>query len=394
MGFFDTVKDIFTKTEITEESFEYESIDSYLAKQKAKETLGIKDDQDDVAYKCDQIIDATYQVDELKVEYDMVTSYFTDIQTIEALPKDTRIEIMDVAKKIAYLERETKEFLHSDDRISDANFRMIQRMEKDINDVFGRLKDLEDMDAKIKRDMKHLEAEKNSQEFYQDSIEEQQSRLRFFLMALGGASVLLVIALAVISVLMQVDLMIPVLLIILVVMIMSALSVVTYRKMSYEYKMAEKRENRAISLMNKVKIKYINNTSTLEYLYNKYNVKSLRELEYLYDQYMIMVDEVRKFQKSSGDLREFSDKLSKLLFSHGVNDPDIWVKQTPALIDPREMVEVKHSLNVRRQKLREQIAYNENLRTAGLKDIEELLKRDPDLRDQVRKELDVYHIKL
>ena len=43
MGFFDTVKDIFTKTEITEESFEYESIDSYLAKQKAKETLGLKE---------------------------------------------------------------------------------------------------------------------------------------------------------------------------------------------------------------------------------------------------------------------------------------------------------------------------------------------------------------
>ena len=174
-GIFDTVKDLFTRTEVTEETFEYESIDSYLAKQKAKETLGIKDDQDDVALKCDQIIDATYHLDELKVEYDMVTSYFTDIQTIESLSKDTRIEIMDIAKKIAFLERETKEFLHSDDRISDANFRMIQRMEKNINEVFGQLKDLEDMDAKIKRDMKHLEAEKNTQEYLQDSIEEQQS---------------------------------------------------------------------------------------------------------------------------------------------------------------------------------------------------------------------------
>ena len=394
MGFFDTVKDIFTKTEVTEETFEYESIDSYLAKQKAKETLGIKEGQDDVAYKCDQIIDATYQVDELKVEYDMVTSYFTDIQTIESLPKDIRIEIMEIAKKIDFLERETKEFLHSDDRISDANFRMIQKMEKNLNEVFGQLKDLEDMDVKIKLDMKHLEAEKNTQEYLQDSIEEQQARLRMFLMALGGASALLVVALAVIGVVMQVNLMIPVLLIILVVMVMSALSVVTYRKLSYEYKMAEKRENRAISLMNKVKIKFVNNTSTLEYLYGKYNIKSLRELEYLYDQYTIMVDEVRKFQKSSGDLREYSDSLSKILFSHGVKDPDIWVKQTPALIDPREMVEVKHSLNVRRQKLREQIAYNENLRVAGLKDIEELLKRDPDLRDQVRKELEVYHIRM
>ena len=379
MSWFGAIKDIFTKTEVTEETFEYESIDSYLAKQKAKETLGIKDGQDDVAFKCDQIIDATYQMDELKVEYDMVTSYFTDIQTIEELPEDTRKEITDIAKKIAFLEKETKEFLHSDDRISDANFRMIQKMEKNLSEVFGQLKELEDMDEKIKRDMKHLESEKNSQEYLQEKIEEQQSRLRVFLMALGGTSALLVVTLAVIGVIMDVDLMLPVLLIILVVVSMAAFSVVTYRKLSYEYKMSEKRENKAISLMNKVKIKYVNNTSTLEYLYGKYNIKSLRELEYLYDQYTIMVEEVRKFQKSSGDLRQFSDELSKILFSHGIKDPDIWVKQTPALIDPREMVEVKHSLNVRRQKLREQIAYNENLRLAGLKDIEEL---------------EVYHIRM
>lgn len=394
MSWLNAVKDMFTKTEVTEESFEYESIDSYLAKQAARQALGGEGEKDDVAYKCDQIIDATYQVDELRVEYDMVTSYFTDIQTIETLPKEVRQEITDIAKKIAFLESETSAFLHSDDRISDANFRMIQKMEKNLNEVFGKLKELEDMDEKIKRDMKHLEAEKNSQEYMQDSIEEQQSRLRVFLMALGGTSALLVVALAIVSAVLQVNLMIPVLLVILVVMLMAAFSIVTYRKLSYEYKLSEKKENKAISLMNKVKIKYVNNTSTLEYLYEKYNIKSLRELEYLYDQYTIMVDEVRKFQKSSGDLREFSDSLSKLLFAHGVKDPDIWVKQTPALIDPREMVEVKHSLNVRRQKLRDQIAYNEELRVTGLKDIEDLLKRDPELRSQVRKELEAYNIRM
>ena len=127
-------------------------------------------------------------------------------------------------------------------------------------------------------------------------------------------------------------------------------------------------------------------------MYEKYNIKSLRELEYLYDQYLIMVDEVRKFQKTSGDLREFSDELSKLLFSSGVKDPDIWAKQSLALIDSREMVEVKHSLNVRRQKLREQIAYNDKLRLNGLKDIQALLKANPELRSQVKRTMDLYNI--
>lgn len=390
MGLLSTVKGIFTRTEITEETFEYESIDSFLSGQREQEN----EPQDDVVFKCDQIVDATYQMEDLRVEYEMVTSYFKDIQLIEELPQNARKEITDTAKRIAFLENETSEFLHSDDRISDENFRMIQGIEKNLSEVFGQLKELEDMDLKIKRDMKHLEAEKNSLEYLQDSIDERQLKLRTFIMTFGLVAVLSVLTLAVVGMLTKTNLILPVLLILLVVAGVAAMAVVLYKRLSYEFKLSEIKENRAINLMNKVKIKYINNTSTLEYLYSKYNIKSLRELEYLYDQYLLMVEEVRKYQKSSGDLREYCDQLSKLLFSYGVKDPDIWTKQSMALIDSREMVEVKHSLNVRRQKLREQIAYNEELRLNGLRDIKEMLKANPGLREQVKKELEIFHIQV
>lgn len=391
MGLLSTVKDLFTKTEVTEETFEYESIDSYLERQRAKES---KVPEDDVSFKCDQIVDATYQMEDLRVEYEMVTSYFTDIQTIEELPQNIQKEIIDIAKKIAFLENETTEFLHSDDRISDENFRMIQGMEKELPEVFARLKELEDMDLRIKRDMKHLEAEKNSLEYEESSIDIRQKKIRTFILSFGVMAALIVLTIAVVGVLAHINLILPVLVILLVVVAMAALTIVVYKNLSYEFKMCEAKENRAINLMNKVKIKYVNNTSTLEYLYEKYHIKSLRELEYLHDQYTIMVDEVRKYQRTSGDLKEHCDALSKLLFANGIKDPDIWIKQSAALIDNREMVEVKHSLNVRRQKLREQISYNEDLRLNGLKDIKEMLKANPDLREQVRRELAIYHVHL
>jgi hypothetical protein len=390
MGLLSTVKDIFTKTEITEETFEYESIDSVLARQQGQQ----EEPKDDVAFKCDQVVDATYQIEDLRVEYEMVTSYFEDIQLIEDLPQNDKKEIIDIAKKIAFLESETSEFLHSDDRISDENFRMIQGLEKNLTEIFGQLNELEDMEMKIKRDLKHLEAEKNSQEYLQESIDDRQLKLRTFIMCFGLVAVLAVLTLAVVGVATGNSLILPILLILLVVAGAAAATIVLYKRLSYEFKLSEKKENRAINLMNKVKIKYVNNTSTLEYLYAKYNIKSLRELEYLYEQYLIMVDEVRKYQKSSGDLRMYCDQLSKLLFSHGVKDPDIWTKQSLALVDSREMVEVKHSLNQRRQKLREQIAYNEELRLNGLRDIKNMLKINPELREQVKRELEVYHIQV
>lgn len=392
MGLLSTVKDLFTKTEVTEEVFEYESIDSYLKKQ--QQEMERKGPQDDVAYKCDQIVEASYQMEDLRAEYDMVTSYFEDIQMIEELPQNVRKQVTDIAKKIAFLESETSQFVHMDDRISDENFRMIQGMEKDLTTIFGQLKELEDMDMVIRRDMTNLEGEKNAQEYIQESIEQRQHSLKNFIIIFGTISVLVVLTLVVIGIMTKNNLVIPVLLILLIIAGMAAFSVISYRRLSYEFKLAEKRENRAISLMNKVKIKYVNNTSTLEYLYAKYHVNSLRELEYLHDQYLIMVDEVRKYQQTTGDLREHTDALSKLLYAHEIKDPDIWTKQSLALIDPREMVEVKHSLNVRRQKLREQLAYNEQLRLDGLKDIREMLKTNPELREQVRREMEVYHINI
>lgn len=390
MGLLSSVRGFFGRTEVTEETFEYESINNFLSGKREQED----EPRDDVAFKCDQIVDATYQMEDLRVEYEMVTSYFEDIQRIEELPQDARMEITDIAKRIAFLESETSAFLHSDDRISDENFRMIQGIEKNLSEVFGQLKELEDMDLKIKRDMKHLEAEKNSLEYLQESIDERQLKLRTFITSFGLVAVLSVLTLAVVGMLTKTSLVLPILLILFIVAVVAAMSVVLYKRLSYEFKLSEIKENRAINLMNKVKIKYINNTSTLEYLYSKYNIKSLRELEYLYDQYLLMVDEVRKYQKSSGDLRQFSDQLSKLLFSYGIKDPDIWTKQSVALIDSREMVEVKHSLNVRRQKLREQIAYNEKLRLDGLREIKEMLKANPGLRAQVKKELEIFHIKV
>ena len=50
--------------------------------------------------------------------------------------------------------------------------------------------------------------------------------------------------------------------------------------------------------------------------------------------------------------------LQQQLDRHEVSDTEVWLVQTYAILDDREMVEIRHDLNQRRQKLREQIRYN------------------------------------
>ena len=58
------------------------------------------------------------------------------------------------------------------------------------------------------------------------------------------------------------------------------------------------------------------------------------------------------------------------------------------------MVEIRHTLNVRRQKLRERIGYNTKLRDNGFEEIKNILNKKPDIKDIVIDTLRQYQIEL
>ena len=67
----------------------------------------------------------------------------------------------------------------------------------------------------------------------------------------------------------------------------------------------------------------------------------------------------------------------------GIRDTDVWTRQTGALLDPREMVEVRHSLIARRQKLREQLEYNKEVAENEGKRIKEMAAAFPEYSDEI-----------
>ena len=58
------------------------------------------------------------------------------------------------------------------------------------------------------------------------------------------------------------------------------------------------------------------------------------------------------------------------------------------------MVEITHHLNTRRQKLREQMEFNEANKAQGFKEIEKLVKANPELKKYVIDALAAYHLNI
>jgi len=81
------------------------------------------------------------------------------------------------------------------------------------------------------------------------------------------------------------------------------------------------------------------------------------------------------------------------LSNYRVIDPGRWVHQTRALLDKREMVEIRHELILRRQALRKQLDYNKNIADSARNEVMDVAKNYPAYTREILDMVDKYEKK-
>ena len=148
--------------------------------------------------------------------------------------------------------------------------------------------------------------------------------------------------------------------------------------------------NKTIGLLNKIKIKYINVSNTLDYEYSKFGVKSAYELEKKFKLYKEMKEEQNRMLDMTSSLNSAESDLENILRKLGVYDTHVWFGRVKALINPKEMVEVRHELNTRRYKLRQQIEYNEKRIEEAKSNIKNATLSNPEHSDGAMRVIEMY----
>lgn len=201
--------------------------------------------------------------------------------------------------------------------------------------------------------------------------------LRKLLLVLAGVFVAAAVLIAILGMALHFDITLPFLAATLVAAVIGIAMVWRLQNDGVDIKRSQANINRAITLLNKISFKYVNVTNAVDYACEKYHAKNSYELNYIWEQYMEELRERDKYQKTNDELEYFNDKLVMLLQQYRLYDAKVWIYQAQALLDKKEMVEVKHELIVRRQKLRatleSQIA---NIRKAQA-DIVKIVKERP-----------------
>lgn len=309
----------------------------------------------------EQIAEASKELENLQFEYNMVTSYLKDMEEIEALPEQEKEILRECAKKIDALESQQSGYRERKKRMDDAQFRQMERMEEEVLEGCRKLSEAEEYQDLIKRDLRRLDGEKQAYLYRKGELHRTIEDTRAMSVVCSTAVVICILILMI----MQFGFEMNTKLGYLAAAALGAVAItaifVKHNNSVTELARVENAIGRLIRLQNTVKIRYVNNTNLLDYLYLKYNVSSAGELSKNWQQYVEEKEERDKYRQAERDLDHYQKDLLHELRRYQVKDPMVWLHQIPALLDKKEMIEIRHSLIIRRQSLRRRMDYNKEV---------------------------------
>jgi len=338
----------------------------------------------------EQMRSASDELDRVSEEYNTVTAYLKDIEEIEALPDGEAQCVKDNAKKIQLYEKATKEYREKKGRLTESQFIQMEKYESIMPKPYKDIKAAEDYRALIKGDMSKLEGEKHAYQYRRAELYNDIANTKGMVMICAMAFVVCLLMLMVLQYGFKMDAQIGYILTIGVGATVLTVLYVKYLDYTKQLEKTEKGINRIILLKNTVNIRYVNNTNLLDYLYMKYKVNSGKELLTMWEKYQREKEERNKDIQNKEELDYHKRTLISVLRRYQLHDPDIWIHQTAALLDQKEMVEIRHSLIDRRQKLRTQMEYNKRLATEAQKEIKQTIEDYPQYREEILEMVERY----
>lgn len=354
-----------------------------------------KEQRDDYVRNClERLGDATKELENLNFEYDMVTSYLKDMEEIEALPPEESELLKECAKRVSLLQNSKADFMERPRRISDEKYQQIDRIADEVEEGYQKLTETEEYQELVRQDLSRVDGEKHAYLYRKNEIMHTIADTRGMAIICVTALALCILLLLFLQFFLDMDTKAGYL----VTAAASALAItIVYVKhvdARKELRRVETAINKLILLQNKVKIRYVNNTNLLDYLYLKYGVSSAQELMDLWENYKIEKEEREKFRRAELDLDYTEQELLRMLKRYQIKDPAIWLHQTEAILDPKEMVEIRHNLIIRRQSLRRRMDYNKEVAAGGAqKDIKELVAKYPQYAKEIVASVEEYERK-
>lgn len=336
-----------------------------------------------VRYLCDQMAVLSDDVEDKKREYQSIADRLSDLEEIEALPKNVKKDIRKAAGELCEIEEKSAEYKRPSSKISETKYREIQYIEDELPEIMKGIEENERYQAVCKRDLNLLEGEKATLAYKRKEEKNKMANSKAVFIISAFTAILAYGVLYALATTMRTDIKLASLVVTAIVALVMTFVFVNYRNASAAIDKINKQLNRAIVLQNRTKIKYVNVTNLIDYNYAKYNINSSHELYYLYEKYLEEKDARYHSENSKAILEEARDVLYSILRKYNLKDPSCLIYSPEILVYSDLLAEKRRDLVVQRQRLRKSIDFdNYNLENSK-KDIEDLVAQYPQYSQDV-----------
>ena len=209
-----------------------------------------------------------------KQEYQSLTSYLTDIQTIENMDEDDHKKIFEYASSIITLEDSRKLMEKKVNRLPDSKFYLMDREKENIPKDISRLKENEDLQNLIKRDMDYLEGEKVEWVYEKGELEREQSLLQKISRASIGVLAVFLIGFVTFFLMENKNVYTVILVGALVVALVVCGILIRLQNLKKQIRRCTLNHNRAVNLQNSIKLRYVTIKNAVDYTCERYGVNS------------------------------------------------------------------------------------------------------------------------
>ena len=306
---------------------------------------------------CEMMATTSKDVEAQKIEYQQVTMRIADLDEIESLPVFDRTKVRAGAKKIVNLEKEDSSYVRPMSKITEVQYRAMERQAKEIPDAIAKLKKDEEYQMKVRRDLNLLEGEKGAIAYQRKEERSKAKNARSFAIITLFAACMAALLLWILKDAMKLDVSLGYVVLAGVFAIILTAVFVMFQNAQMGITKTNRQLNRTITLQNSVKIRYVNITNVLDYNYAKYNVMNAYELSYLWDKYQEEKAAREHDSEMSEKMDEARRELYALLKTYHISDPALWVCQPGVLAFDEDIKEVRKTLTVQRQRLKKGIDF-------------------------------------
>ena len=371
----------------------YEPLDKELIEQAITEdkiSNSLDDKKTNVEHICEQMVICEQRIESAKKEYEAVNGYLNDILAIENTEEPIKGNVEYYARRIITLREDKKSLKQHSTKIPESRYIYMQRHEDEIQEILKEMYDDEQESQRLKTDMHHIEGEKAG------LIQEKKDALGKLntirsLAKIGAITAgIILLALVWAQLNSRTDYIMWIYMVVILTLVGGTIIVANHQETVGFLRLTERKLNKAISLMNKYKLLYVNVQSRIEYKYEVHGVKSSHELNDLWRLYINAKKEHEAFHLNSDNTFKSVEGLIMELDKLNLYDSAVWPSQVDAIVDGKEMNQIRHTLNVRRQKLKESINFNTTTLENCKKRIENLIEKNPAMAKDILAILEKY----